>query len=148
MSEGLTDKARDGQPKDPDSAGTGADPIAVVERYLAAVAARDFPAARDFLAEQGFQYLSPIASFSDRDTFADNMNAIGAILHNIQTAQRFAEGNTVCHVLDVTVSMTGYQSQKVVQIANVIKGRITRLEVVFDASSLRQMIIENESEDV
>lgn len=136
-----------------DSAGPGStvivgdDPILVVERYLAAVAARDFPTACGFLAETGFHYQSPIASFADRRTFADNMEAIGAILHNIRTVHRFREGNTVCHVLQVTVNMTGYQSQNVVQIANVAGGSITSLEVIFDASSLRRMIIENGEED-
>ena len=147
MSEGPTEKARDTHPSDPGSPTSGDDPVYVVERYLAAVATRDFPTACCFLAEEGFQYQSPIASFSDRDTFADNMHATGAILHNIRTVHRFAEGNTVCHILDVTVNMTGYQSQRVVQIANVIEGRISRLEVVFDASSLRQMIIENDNEE-
>jgi len=148
MSEGPTEKARDAHPSDPGSPTSGDDPFYIVERYLAAVAARDFPTAGGFLAEEGFQYQSPIANFSDRGTFADNMHAIGAILHNIRTVHRFTEGNTVCHILDVTVNMTGYQSQRVVQIANVIEGRITRLEVVFDASSLRQMIIENGNEEV
>lgn len=147
MPEGATEKARDSQPSDPGTPTSGNDPLAVVERYLAAVAARDFPTAGGFLAERGFRYQSPIASFSDRQVFADNMHAIGAILHNIRTVHRFAEGGTVCHILDVTVNMTGYQSQRVVQIADVIEGRITRLEVVFDASSLRQMIIEHGNEE-
>jgi hypothetical protein len=147
MSEGPIEKAHHAHPSYPESLLPGDDPVYVVERYLAAVAARDFPTAGGFLAEEGFQYQSPIGSFSDRGTFVDNMDAIGAILHNIRTVHRFAEGNTVCHILDVTVNMTGYQSQRVVQIANVIEGRIIRLEVVFDASSLRQMIIEHGNEE-
>ena len=147
MSEGPTAKARGAHPSDPVGPTSGDDPVDVVERYLAAVAARDFPTAEGFLAEEGFQYQSPIANFSDRGTFADNMHAVGAILHDIRTVHRFAEGDAVCHILDVTVNMTGYQSQRVVQIANVVEGRITRLEVVFDASSLRQMIIANDDEE-
>jgi hypothetical protein len=147
MSESPTEKARDGRPSDSGHRDSEDDPVSVVERYLAAVAARDFPTARGFLAEEGFQYQSPIASFSDRARFAENMDAIGAILHNIRILYRFVDGATVCHILDVTVNMTGYQSKRVVQIATVIGSRITRLEVVFDASSLRQMIIESTDEE-
>lgn len=125
---------------------TSEDPISVVESYLAAIAARDFPTACRFLAEAGFHYRSPIGHFEDRGPFADNMEAVGAILHNIRTVHRFREGNTISHVLDVTVNMTGHSSQRVVQIADVVDGRITRLEVIFDASALRRMIIENEDE--
>jgi ketosteroid isomerase-like protein len=68
------------------------------------------------------------------------MGGTAAILHNVGVAHRFAEDGVVCHVLDVTVNMTGYQTQRVVQLARVRDGRIIRLEVIFDASEFNRMI--------
>jgi len=112
----------------------------IVDDYLEAVSRRDFVTARGYLADRGFEYVSPIARFNDPDLFFENMHGVGAILHRLDTRLRFSEGNDVCHVLDVTISMDGYDMQSVVQLAQVRDGRIVRLEVIFDASDFHRMI--------
>jgi hypothetical protein len=114
--------------------------LQLVERYLEAIAARDFGAARSLLADRGFGYTSPIAHFDDADRFAESMEGVGAILHGIRTRHRFVDDDVVCHVLDVTVSLDGYQTQRVVQLARVEAARIIGLEVIFDASQFHRMI--------
>nr|WP_296752219.1 nuclear transport factor 2 family protein [Thioalkalivibrio sp.] len=117
--------------------------IAVVEGYLDAMVARDTAGARRYLVDKGFEYVSPIAHFHNADEFIENMGGAAAILHNVGIAHRFAEDDVVCHVLDVTVNMTGHQTQRVVQLARVHDGRILRLEVLFDASEFNRMIGES-----
>ena len=114
-------------------------PLVVVNRYLDAIAGRDFEMARSCLADTGFRYLSPIAEFADPDAFVASMEGVGAILHDIKTVHSFVDGDTVCHVLDVRVSMSGYQTRRVVQLAKVREGHIVDLEVLFDASEYRRM---------
>jgi hypothetical protein len=117
------------------------DPIALVEEYLAAVADRDVAKARGYLADTGFRYRSPIAGFDNADEFATNMEGIAAILHDVRVVHRFVAGNTVCHVLDFTVAMTGYQTRRVVQLAEIVDDRIASLEVIFDATQFHRMIL-------
>lgn len=111
-----------------------------VDRYLAAVSARDFEAARGYLADRDFSYTSPIGGFDDADAFTRNMDGIGAILHRMDARHRFEAGEYVCHILDVTVAMAGYDTQTVAQLARVVDGRIFRLEVIFDASEFHRMV--------
>ena len=119
---------------------TAMEPLAVVDGYLGAMAARDIAGARSYLADRGFEYISPIANFHSADAFSENMGGATAILHDVVVVHRFAADGVACHVLDVTVNMTGYQTRRVVQLAQVRDGRIIRLEVIFDASELNRMI--------
>ena len=116
------------------------EPLAVVEDYLGAFARRDYDAARACLADRGFEYISPIASFDNADVFISGMDGVGAILHRLETRLRFVEGNDVCHVLDITVSMDGYETSRLVQLARVEGDRIVRLEAIFDATGFHRMI--------
>ncbi len=116
------------------------EPLAVVDGYLGAMAARDTAGARSYLADADFEYISPIANFHSADAFTENMGGATAILHDVVVVHRFATDGVACHVLDVTVNMTGYQTRRVVQLAQVRDGRIIRLEVIFDASELNRML--------
>ncbi len=120
------------------------DTLQLVESYLEALAARDKATARSLLADQGFDYVSPIARFSDADQFADTIEGIGAILNDIRIVHRFVDGNLACHVLDVTVSIAEYRTRRVVQLARVQDAKITGLEVIFDASEFHRMFGEND----
>jgi hypothetical protein len=52
---------------------------------------------------------------------------------------QFADDQTVCSVLDVTTSIGEISTQTVVHLAEVVEGRIARIEVVFDASQYHRM---------
>jgi ketosteroid isomerase-like protein len=116
------------------------DAVEVVNRYLAAIASRDFDSARSYLADRGFRYTSPIATLDDADAFVASLLGVGAILQRVEAPHVFVRDGDVCHVLDVTVAMAGYETQRVVHLAHVAGGRITRIEVIFDATNYHRMI--------
>jgi ketosteroid isomerase-like protein len=122
------------------------DATEVVEGYLEAIRHRDFDKARRFLADKGFRSISPIARFDNADAFMANTERAGAILGRMETRMRFSEGDEVCHVLDVTVSLGEYKIVPVVTLARVRDGRITRIESIFDASDYHQMFGEPDIE--
>jgi len=113
----------------------------LVERYLDALAARDLDAGRGYLSDEGFHYISPIAQFDDPDDFVTSMEGVSAILHKVKTIHRFADGDVVCHVLDITVSLETYRTRRIVQLARVQDDKIVDLEVIFDASEFNRMIV-------
>ena len=113
----------------------------LVERYLDALAARDLDAVRGLLSNEGFHYISPIAQFDDPDDFVASMEGVGAILHKVKIIHRFADGELVCHVVDITVSLETYRTRRIVQLARVQADKIVDLEVIFDASEFNRMIV-------
>jgi hypothetical protein len=111
----------------------------VVDAYLAAIAARDFSAARGYLSDSGFRYQSPVGRYEDADVFISNIERIGPILVNLKTRFVSAEGARVCHFYDVTVSIAEYETHATAQLSEVVDGRIRRIEVIFDASDYNRM---------
>lgn len=117
------------------------EPVQLVERYLDALAQRDFTAVRNHLADTGFRYTSPIAQFDDPDDFVASMMGVGAILHRIDIVHRFHDNDLVCHVLDVAVNLETRRTRRVVELARVRDGRIAGIDVIFDATEFHRMII-------
>ena len=115
------------------------DAKAVVDAYLAAIAARDFAAARRYLSDSGFRYQSPVGRYEDADVFISNIERVGPILVDLKTRFASTDGARVCHFYDVTVSIAEYETYATAQLSEVVNGRIKRIEVIFDASDYRRM---------
>ena len=115
------------------------DALALVDAYLGAVAQRDFDTARRYLSDTDFHYVSPIGRYDDADVFIRNIERIGPILVKMETCFCSAQGSQVCHFLDVTVSIAEYITYRSAQLTEVADGRITRMEVIFDASDYQRM---------
>lgn len=115
------------------------DALTLVDAYLGAIAKRDFDAARGYLSDSDFRYVSPIGRYDDADVFISNIERIGPILVKMETRFRSAHGARVAHFLDVTVSIAEYVTYRSAQLTEVADGRITRIEVIFDASDYQRM---------
>ncbi|HOP17972.1 MAG: hypothetical protein KDI22_11010 [Gammaproteobacteria bacterium] len=115
------------------------DALALVDAYLGAIAKRDFDAARGYLSDTDFRYVSPIGKYDDADVFISNIERIGPILVKMETRFRSVQGSRVAHFLDVTVSIAEYVTYRSAQLTEVANGRITRMEVIFDASDYQRM---------
>lgn len=114
-------------------------PEETVHAYLAAVEARDFALARNFLADRGFLYHSPVSDFTDADAFIAVIEKIGPILERIECRRTFAAGNEVCSILRFVTSWSAPRLTDVVQWTTVVDGRITCMEIFFDGRAYREM---------
>lgn len=115
------------------------EPLAVVEAYLAAQAARDFDAVRALLADEGFIYMSPIARFVSADEFVQYSALSGGIIVDREVHQVVIEGADVCHILSYRIQISEKIAVRVAHWARVQAGRIQRIETFFDASVYRDL---------
>jgi hypothetical protein len=114
-------------------------PRELVDAYIAALSAREYEQARGFLADRGFEYVSPIASFDDADDFMDYTMLMGGIVHSIRSRKAFVDGADVCHFLVFNTQIAERERTSVAQWSRVEGGRIRRIEVLFDAHQYKVM---------
>jgi hypothetical protein len=109
-----------------------AEPHAVVDAYLDALAAHDHDRVAAMIAPSGFRYESPIANIADRDAFLEYIMLTGGILRGITCRRVFVDGADVCHWLMLDTQVSERVSTRAVQWATVAAGRIIRIELLFD----------------
>jgi hypothetical protein len=114
-------------------------PRELLDAYIAALSAREYEQARGFLADAGFEYTSPIASFNDADDFMEYTMLMGGIVHSISTRKVFVDGADVCHFLVFCTQIAEREQTSVAQWSRVEGGRIRRIEVLFDAHQYKVM---------
>jgi hypothetical protein len=123
----------------PSSAANSSDPLAVVERYLDALAAHEHDALASLLAPKGFRYESPIIEIDGAEDYLDYIIMSSGILHDIQRLQVFADGTDVCHWLVLETQVSERVFTRAAQWARVQEGRITRIELLFDPYRWRML---------
>jgi limonene-1,2-epoxide hydrolase len=116
-------------------------PLNIVDAYLDAIAKRDLTRARAYLADQGFEYLSPINSFSSADQFIAYMELASPIMQHVEIRKVFADGDEVCHILTVTSQISEKRIATVVQWSRVAAAKINRVELVFDAHEYKMLLV-------
>lgn len=114
-------------------------PVAVVNAYIDALEARDFDLARQYLSDTGFHYRSPVTETGSADNFNLIISRIGPILECIRRRKVFTKGDEVCVIMHIITSMEHLKEVPVVQVCRVVDGRITEMEVFFDASEYNKM---------
>lgn len=119
-------------------------PRQIVERYLDAVAAFEYDAARECLADDGFEYIGPINSFTSADRLVRYLELATPIVQRIEIRKVFSDGGDVAHFLLVSTQLSEKFSVHVAQWAHVSGGRIARLQVVFDAQWYRALFPDGE----
>ena len=116
------------------------EPRELVDAYLAALTARDYELARSLLADEGFTYLSPMTSLDNADNFAEYMLYTGGVVAGMNVRKVFVDGGDVCHFLMLTTYLGDKRMTPVVHLAQVIDGRIRRIELIYDAHDYKQML--------
>lgn len=114
-------------------------PLQVVEGYLDALVRRDFDAVRGFLADAGFSYTSPIATFESADELVTYLTIVSGIVQGVECRKVFVDGPDVCHFLVYTTQLAERQQTPVVQWTRVDGARIRRVELLFDAHQYKIM---------
>jgi hypothetical protein len=110
-----------------------------VDAYLAAQSARDFEAMRNFLADQGFSYCSPIAVFDRADDFIQYAAVSSGIIIDREIRKVFVDGNDICHFMTYRIQISEKLAVEAAQWSHVHEERIQRIEAVFDASAYRAL---------
>jgi hypothetical protein len=114
-------------------------PVEVVKAYVDALEARDFELARKYLSDACFHYRSPVTESSNADSFTAIISRIGPILERIERHKVFTRHDEVCVIMHVITTMENMKDMPVVLLAKVVNGRITDMEVFFDASEYNKM---------
>lgn len=117
----------------------GSEPRAVVEAYLDALAAHDYERARAYLSDGEFCYRSPISVFNSADDFTVHLSLSAGILQRVDRIKVFADGEDVCHFLDMVIQISDKETVRAAQWCRVSDGRIVRIELLFDAHQYRMM---------
>ncbi|MEK7322427.1 MAG: nuclear transport factor 2 family protein [Pseudomonadota bacterium] len=107
--------------------------VTIIDAYLDAMAKRDYGRARSYLANEGFEYLSPINHFSSADKFMAYIELATPIVHRFDLRKTFRDGDEFCHILSVTSQISEKRTATVVQWSLISEGKIQRLELIFDA---------------
>ena len=111
----------------------------LVDEFLDHVGSHEYERARVLLADEGFEFESPISRFSSADDFIQHMSLLGGIVHRIERRKVFIDGQDVCHFLVYVTQLSDKESTKVVQWARVADGRIQRIETLYDTHWYREM---------
>lgn len=115
------------------------DPTEVLDAYLDAIAARDFPRARNLLSDQNFTTRSPISQFDSADAYIADISRVGPILEALERRKTFVDGNDVCAIVNYVTRMDRRQVSPVVHLMRVERGKITAIETFFDARDYAAM---------
>ena len=112
----------------------------IITAFIDAIEARDFERAREYLSDTQFFYRSPVSRTDNADICISLVSRIGPILERIERRRTFVDGAEVCSILLYRTTMENLKEVPVVQLAAVTAGKITSLEVFFDASEYNKML--------
>lgn len=118
---------------------TGSNAIEIVEEYLTAIESRDFERARQYLADEGFVYRSPLGTVEDPDAFIADISRVGPIMKSIERHRSFVDGNDVCLILGVSTTIQELAHTRLAQWMSIEGGKIKTIEVFFDARAYARM---------
>lgn len=116
----------------------------IIEAYFKAFEQRDFDQVRSCLSES-FTYTGPTARFDTPDSFLENIWHVGQILHRIEIRKTFVDSDNVCSILNFHIHLDERYSVPVVQWSVVQQGKISSIEVFFDATEYSLMFPRIES---
>ena len=108
-------------------------PHDIVHAYLNAIGARDFERAREYLSNEHFTFRGPIANFDSADQFIADSSRVASILEGIEWRKTFVDGDQVCDILTFVTRFSVLTRTTVVHWATVEKGKISSIDVFFDA---------------
>ena len=114
-------------------------PLDIVERYLAAIEAREFEVARGYLADEGFVYRSPLGIQEDADAFIADVSRVGPIMKAIERHKTFVDGDDVCLIISFRSTIEELAHIRLAQWVRVQGTRIRCIEVFFDARAYTRM---------
>ena len=89
------------------------------------------------LAED-FHFTGPVASFDTAEGYRDMARQAGQAITSFEVRRQFADGNTVCSIIDWEMALPGAGRMTSAEVLEVENGVIVRGELIYDAEVLRQ----------
>jgi SnoaL-like domain len=114
-------------------------PRIVVESFIQAIEQRDFERARSYLSRHRFRYVGPTRAFDRPDDLIANLTLLEPILEKVIRRRWFVDGDEVCLIATYVTSMEALRSIRTAQWMKVEDGKITSMEVFFDAHAYTKM---------
>jgi ketosteroid isomerase-like protein len=96
------------------------------------------------LADQ-FQFTGPVASFDSADGYRAMAREAGRAVTSFSVRRQFADGDTVCSIVDWEMSIPGTGRMTAAELLEVEDGVIVRGELIYDAEELRRAMARGDS---
>ena len=111
----------------------------IVNAFLAAFVARDYAAARRYLADEGFYYEDPVYRFDSPDQLIRYFEMMGPIIGSVEVLKQFVDGDDVCTILCFSAQLSEKTTAMTVQWAQVRGDRIARIYGIYDAHEQKKL---------
>jgi len=115
-------------------------PRELVLSYIDALEALNFPVARSFLADEGFEYFGPNMQFTNADELLTFLFGMGPIQKGIETRRVITEGDEVCALMDYKTYFEPIGDVRVAMWVKVVGDRIQNVEVFYNAAVVENML--------
>lgn len=97
----------------------------------------DVPLADDF------QFTGPLASFDSAEGYRTMAREAGQAVTSFAVRRQFADGNTVCSIVDWEMAILGLGRMIAAELLEVEDGVIVRGELIYDAELLRRAMAQS-----
>jgi ketosteroid isomerase-like protein len=92
----------------------------------------DVPLADDF------EFIGPVAGFDSAEGYRAMAREAGHAMTSFEVRRQFANGDTVCSIIDWEMSIPGVGRMTAAELLEVKDGQIVRGELIYDAEELRR----------
>jgi hypothetical protein len=99
----------------------------------------DVPLAEDF------EFLGPVASFDSAEGYRAMAAEAGQAVTSFRVRRQFADGNTVCSIVDWEMAIPGVGPMTAAELLEVENGVIVRGELIYDGEPLRRAMAQQRS---
>ena len=94
----------------------------------------DVPLAEDF------EFTGPVASFDSAEGYRAMAREAGQAVTSFAVRRQFADGNTVCSIIDWEMTLPGLGPMTSAELLEVVDGVIVSGELIYDAEALRRVM--------
>jgi limonene-1,2-epoxide hydrolase len=92
-----------------------------------------------------FRFIGPVANFDTADGYRAMARQAGQAVTSFRVRRQFADGNTVCSIIDWEMAIPGVGAMTSAELLEVADGTIVRGELIYDAEALRRAMVQTRS---
>lgn len=92
-----------------------------------------------------FRFIGPVASFDTAEGYRAMARQAGQAITRFRVRRQFADGSTVCSIIDWEMAMPGLGKLTSAELLEVADGTIVTGELIYDAEELRRAMAQAQS---